>query len=444
MMEFSTECVVVGGGPAGYGAALAAGRGGCRTLLVERHGYLGGMGAAAGLSAFINYLYEKRVDLSDSVYRDLIREMRARGAWYPGEGGSVDYFDVETLKAVMEQRLAEEGVDILYHAWFDKIDATPEEHALRFVTKGGETVVRCKYVIDATGDADVCARAGVPMTFGKAGGSAQPMTMIVQLGGFDPVSYAASGGTLEEGKFACEYSARRDEIARARASGDWTIPREDIAMWWASPLDPTRITINGTRIQGLSGCDPADLSRGETEGRRQAGELARFFRKYVPGFEKSFLAATGPQIGVRETRRIVGRATLAEEDVLDCRQPEDSVCFCAYPIDIHNAAGTGTRFSHNEAVRYGIPYACLIPQKAENLLAAGRCISASHEAAGSFRVMATCMSLGEAAGTAVALASRNNRTVGEIPGSEVRAEMTGALNANTGHEAHIVAEACLF
>lgn len=425
-MEFRTSCVVVGGGPAGYGAALAAARGGAKVSLIERHGYLGGMGGAAGLSAFINYHLDGIHDLSESIYQELIARLKEDGGWYSADEPHVDFFDIESLKSAAERSLEEAGVRVLYHCMFDTIEGDGDGYVLRFVAKGGEVKVRATHVIDTTGDADVCAKLGVEVAYGKAGrpGDMQPMTMVVQLGGFDPAAYGEAGGRLHDGRFACEGCTRAPEIARARAAGDWTIPREDIAMWWTSPRDPAHVTVNGTRIQGFSGCDPEQLSRAEKEGRRQARELAAFFKRYVPGFARSYLLATGPQIGVRETRRIVGLKTLTTADVVGSVRPADSVTYCSYPIDIHSSEGSGTEMTHDQRIHYGIPFGCLVPRGYTNILAAGRCISASHAAAGSFRVMSTCMSLGQAAGAAAGLSISSRTPVEHLRGEDVRAAMS--------------------
>lgn len=422
--ELSVDVVVVGGGPAGYGAALACARQGYPTLLVERHGFLGGMGAAAGLSSFINYL-NGREDLSDSIYRELVGTLRERRASYFTDDANVDFFEPESLKCVMERTLLEAGGEILFHCVFDTLRLCSGGYRLRFLGKGGEVIVHCRRIIDTTGDADVCARAGAQMSYGRRGDQkAQPMTMVVRIGGFDPKEWERAGNALHDGKYACCGCGQKQEIQQARCAGDWTIQREDIAMWWAMPLDPTQITVNGTRILGYSGCDPRQLSLAEIEGRRQAEVLVAFFRKYVSGFRKCYLVSTGPQIGVRETRRIVGLKTLTEDDVIGSSRPADSIAFCSYPIDIHMPDGQGTRFTREDArIHYGIPYGCLVPAGVPNILAAGRCISATHEAAGSFRVMSTCMSLGQAAGMATALSLQRGVDLEELDGAEIRRTM---------------------
>jgi hypothetical protein len=287
-------------------------------------------------------------------------------------------------------------------------------------------VVDCNYIVDTTGDADVCSAAGATVTHGRrSDGRAQPMTMVVQLGGFDQTAWARSGGRMVGGgDYAMEGDCFATEIATARARGQWTIPRTDIAMFWSMPSDPTRIAINGTRINGLSACNPFDVTAAEIEGRRQAQEILHLFKHYVPGGAGVHLLQTGPQVGVRESRRITGRAVLTEEDVRGGRRPASSVVSCSYPIDVHQPDGAGTQFERAVGEQaYGIPWPCLLPAGVDNIAAAGRCISATHEAAGSFRVMPTCMGLGEAAGTAVALAAAARAPLHSVPAERIRAVM---------------------
>ncbi|EIP98870.1 pyruvate/2-oxoglutarate dehydrogenase complex, dihydrolipoamide dehydrogenase component [Opitutaceae bacterium TAV1] len=446
--ELETTCLVIGGGPAGYGAALAAVRGGCPTLLAERHGYLGGMGTAAGLSCHLNH-HAGGHDLAGAIYREFARSNDRLGAHYYDAYAQADFFEPENCKLVMESELQRAGGALLLHALL--VAVARENSSLdgrarwiaTFACKGATLRVRTRYLIDTTGDADACALAGVRMTHGRrSDGKTQPMSMVVQLGGFDPAAWHAAGHRLVNGRYAVEGDHFAAEIARARAAGEWTIPRTEIAMFWSMPSDPTRVTVNGTRINGLSACNPLDATRAELEGRRQAGEILSFFKKYIPGFAGAWLLQTGPQVGVRESRRIVGRATLAADDVRARHIPADSVALCAYPIDIHAPDGSGTQFekpvarednSANGTVSphvYGIPWGCLIPEDTEtfsNLAAAGRCISATHEAAGSFRVMPTCMTLGEAAGAGVALAYQTGRALHQVTAAEIRDTLGGAL-----------------
>lgn len=426
--EYDVPCLVVGGGPAGYGAAAAALRGGCETILVERHGFLGGMSTAAGLSCYLNHLGEG-TDLSAPVYRAFIRQQAGRNSHYHDDWTQADFFEPESCKQGMEQSLLAAGGHLLYHALLQGIYREGSAWVAEFLSKGCRIRVRSQYVIDATGDADACALAGAELTHGlKSNGKTQPMTMVVQLGGFNPADWQAAGYRLVQNRYAAEGDHFAKEVAHARQAGQWSIPRENIALFWALPQDPTRIAINGTRISGFNACNPSETTLAEIEGRRQAGEILSFFKHYVPGFKNAYLLQTGPQIGVRESRRIVGRQTLTEADVCAGTIPANSIMLCAYPIDVHAPEGIGTRYEAGPRV-YGIPWECQLPLGLDNVAAAGRCISATHEAAGSFRVMPTCMGLGEAAGTAAALAHSRQVQLHQIRSAEIRDEMDKAYAA---------------
>ncbi len=209
---------------------------------------------------------------------------------------------------------------------------------------------------------------------------------------------------------------------RAREDGLVDVPRE-LVSFFISPY-PDEVTVNMTRVVDIDPLDPDDLTRAEIESRLQAMQLLRFFRERVPGFENARIAATGTQIGIRESRRIVGRYTLTRDDVLQARKFDDAVARSAYPIDIHNPSGSGTathRLAPGES--YEIPYRCLLPVNREQLLVAGRCISTTHEALASTRLTPTVMTLGQAAGTAAALACERATFVGDVDGGELRARL---------------------
>jgi hypothetical protein len=380
------------------------------------------MGTAAGLSCYLNHRH-RRMDHSGAIYRRLVSALGRAGAHYHDSVAQADFFEPEACKRLMEEDLLAAGGSLLYHSLLDSITRADDQWEATFLTKGANIRIRCRYLIDATGDGDAAVLAGAQMTHGRSADQrTQPMTMIVQLGGFDPEAWTRSGGRMVDGRYANDGDCFETEIQRASAAGEWTIPRKNIAMMWAMPGDPTRVTVNGTRINGLNACNPVEFTRAEVEGRRQAAEILDFFRKYIPGFGDAYLLQTGPQIGVRETRRIVGRATLTEQDVRASMQPESTVVFCSYPIDVHQPDGSDTWFEKGGpgGQMYGIPWGCLLPAGVDNLVVAGRCISATHEAAGSFRVMPTCMGLGEAAGTAVALAAATGAPIHEVDAATVR------------------------
>jgi hypothetical protein len=209
----------------------------------------------------------------------------------------------------------------------------------------------------------------------------------------------------------------------ARADGVVDIPRE-LVSFFITPY-PDEVSVNMTRVVNVDPLDPVDLTRAEIESRLQVMQLLTFFKTRVPGFENARLAGTGTQVGIRESRRIVGRYTLTAADVLAGRRFDDAVARSAYPIDIHNPSGSGTtthRLSPGES--YEIPYRCLVPIDRERLLVAGRCISTTHEALASTRLTPTVMTLGQAAGTAAAMAAKDDGArVGEVDVAALRAAL---------------------
>jgi hypothetical protein len=214
-----------------------------------------------------------------------------------------------------------------------------------------------------------------------------------------------------------------DLWSQAQADGLVDIPRE-LVSFFISPY-PDEVTVNMTRVTSVDPLDPVDLTRAEVESRMQVMQLFQFFRERVPGFENARLAATGTQVGIRESRRIVGRYTLTADDVLHARQFPDAVARSAYPIDIHNPSGSGTT-THRPppGSTYEIPYRCLVPINREQLLVAGRCISTTHEALASTRLTPTVMTLGQAAGTAASIASERSVAVSEIDTDLLRSTLT--------------------
>jgi hypothetical protein len=208
----------------------------------------------------------------------------------------------------------------------------------------------------------------------------------------------------------------------AQQDGLVDIPRELVSFFISPYAD--EVTVNMTRVTDINPLDPDDLTRAEVEARLQVFSLLRFFKERVPGFENARVAATGTQVGIRESRRIVGRYTLTADDILSARRFDDAVARSAYPIDIHNPSGSGTT-THRlpEGATYEIPFRTMVPVNREDVLVAGRCISTTHEALASTRLTPTVMTLGQAAGTAAALANERGGHVGDVAAEELRARL---------------------
>lgn len=388
------DVLVVGSGSAGSVAAIAAARTGARTMVVERYGFMGGTSTSV-LDTFYGFYtpgVPKKVvgGIPDLV----VKKLRERGEAFLrpntfGAGGGVTY-GPETLKMVWEEMALEAGVRILFHSFCT--DVREEGGQVKEVIvdgKGGLMRISAKQIVDATGDADACFRAGAP--FEKAGEDepAQILTTTFRLAQVD---------TEKARSFQRE--DLREMIREARATGDYDLPHEEGSIH--------RTTLPGgahalmTRVGDHDPTDPVSLTQAEVEARRQAREYIRFFTERVPGYERARLIFLSTQIGVRETRRIHGEYRLTVDDVLGARKFEDTIGQCGAPIEDQRGLSTEWVYIENSGV-YDIPFGVLAPQGLENVLVAGRCLSATHEAHASCRSMAQCMAMGEAAGTAAAL-----------------------------------------
>lgn len=431
------DVLVVGGGNAGCAAAIAAARLGAKTLLVERYGFLGGTATASMVGPWMTFHSGPERIVGGIAQEFVDRLMRMGGS--PGHvHDASDYvatitpFDPELHKILLFQMMQEAGVSLLLHAWFleSMLDGTRVVGA-RFATVGGERSYRARVVIDATADAYVAASAGVATQKGDERGRVQPATLMLRFSHVDlsklatyvrmhPDQMRTSLKAHERRGGALTAVAGLYELwQQAQADGIVDIPRELVSFFAGAHED--EVTVNMTRVTDIDPLDPDDLTRAEVTARLQALQLLRFFNERVPGFEHARLAATGAQVGIRESRRIVGRYTLTADDVLSARKFDDAVARSAYPIDIHNPSGSGTT-THRLApgTSYEIPFRCLVPQHRDQLLVAGRCISTTHEALASTRLTPTVMTLGQAAGTAAALANESGSNAGDVEANALR------------------------
>jgi hypothetical protein len=434
------DVLVVGGGNAGCAAAIAAARHGARTLLVERYGFLGGTATAAMVGPWMTF-HSAKERVVGGIAEEIVERLMRKGA-SPGHlNDSSDYvasitpFDPEVHKALLLEMMREAGVALLLHAYFLAAEADGATvTGARFATIGGMRTYGGRVVIDATADALVAASAGVPTQQGDERGRVQPATLIFRLSHVDLSELAQYVREHPEEMRSsippAERTAQRlTAVAglyslweRARADGIVDIPRE-LVSFFISPY-PDEVTVNMTRVVDIDPLDPDDLTRAEVESRLQAMQLVEFFRARVPGFRNARIAGSGTQVGIRESRRIVGRYTLTRDDVLGARKFDDAVARSAYPIDVHNPRGSGTtthRLAPGES--YEIPYRTLVPINREQLLVAGRCISTTHEALASTRLTPTVMTLGQAAGTAAAIACARDIRAGDVDARELRAQL---------------------
>ncbi len=436
------DVLIVGGGAAGLGAAIGAADAGARVVLAERHGFLGGTataslmvtlssyhtwsqegGGAGGASVLFPADHGPGKPVIAGVLSKLVGRLVRRGGGIPPSRrtGYVTPFDPEVFKLVSLGMLEEAGVSILLHAFASGVISDAGRWGVVFETKSGPLVIRADAVVDCTGDGDVAAYAGAPYEVGREGnGLAEPISLLFLMGGFRQSrfeNYVRS----HPGEWSGVHGLW-SLIAKASSEGRLSLPREDILMFGT-----TRegwVSVNSTRIVRRYGADVLDLTAAEVEGRRQMAQIVSFLRDYVPGFEGAYLCQSGSEVGVRETRRVVGRYKLTAEDILHARKFDDVIARGTYPIDIHSPEGKGTtliRVPPGEA--YDIPLRCLLPAGVDGLVVAGRCISGTHEAQASYRAMPICVATGQAAGVCAAIASRGRISTQEVAAPAVQDEL---------------------
>lgn len=402
------DVVVVGGGPAGLAAAVSAARHGARTLLVERYGFLGGMGTAGGVTNFAG-LYGKRggqmTQLVHGVVDELLARMDAMGGLNKPQDGMqgrirVRSYDTSVYKCAADPLLLDAGVELLFHALAAAVVMDGARiAALAVETKSGRVAIRANAFIDASGDADVAAFAGVPFAVGDGHGSGLFPSTMFRVGHVDaPRALAAVG----------EFKAINELMTKAleRSPGAYRFPREGAIL--RPQIDPREWRANVTQIRNargdaMNGVDARELSEGEVEGRRQIGEYFRFLKAEVPGFEQSAIVEIAPQVGIRETRRIEGLYALSGEDILSSARFDDSIGINAWPMEMHAAGRIEWAFPRDEQRTYNqLPWRMLVPRGVDNLLVAGRCASMTHEGQSAARASGGCFVMGQAAGTAAA------------------------------------------
>ncbi len=420
-VSYRCEVLVVGGGSAGATAAIAAARAGAETLLIERYGFLGGTSTAV-LDTFYGFYTPGREGkkVVGGIPDAVVDGLRKYGMCFErpntyGAGTGITY-NPEHLKAVWENLVTQAGARVLLHSWVQDVWAEDGRvTGVLVASKSGLQRIEANVVVDASGDADVCHYAGVPYELAGELEPAQTLTTTFKMCNVDA-----------ERRAAVTKDQLHELMMQAGESGLYQLPRRE-GSDHETPVPGITATVM-TRIRSfeqregrtINATDPDLLSEAEMAGRQQALEYARFLRDRVPGYEKADLVGFSVQIGVRETRRVYGEYRLTREDVLEARQFDDQIGLCGAPMEDHHL-GADTKWQYlPEGECVGIPYRSLLPRNTRNLLVAGRCFSATHDAHTSVRSMAQCMTMGQAAGTAAAMATARKVAPGELSSEELR------------------------
>ncbi len=414
-MRRKFDLIVVGGGFAGTFAAMEAARHGVSVCLVEKYNCLGGAAAYALVSPFMSYWTrmpetgEKKY-LAGNLFRELAEEAIALSNLDEKQLATREtLFDEESMKLAMNRMAIKNGVTLLFNT---TVTAAEVEggviRSVKAACKAVEFTLFADHFIDATGDAELSYLAGCECEIGREGdGLCQPMTLCFRVGGIDKEKFMENRPKMQA------------LYKEWQAAGKISNPRENV-LFFRNYNDGV-IHFNTTRVTHKSPTDPFELTEAEIAARERVYEMMHFLRTAVDGCENARLLSTALQIGIRESRRVIGEYVLSEKDLLSLARFEDGIAASNYAIDIHSPDGSGTRWQEfSDGEWYEIPYRCLLPKGKENLLVAGRCISSTHEAQASYRIMPFCAEIGQAAGCAVALARQSGKTVRTVDVSRLR------------------------
>ena len=396
--------VVAGGGLTGVAAAVSAAREGLSVLLVEKSGCLGGAISNCLVYPFMKYWThenrgtenEKKIYLSEGIFK----EMKDRHDAYAPQFKGFREFSSEYFKIALDDMTCEAGVDVLFHSIVYDVKTNDRRiESVDIIAKGQKIVVEADFFIDATGDGELFTFAGCAFQLGREKDSlCQPMTTCFRLSNVDIDLFIEERPRLQE-----LYKQKQKD-------GDITNPRENILAFF--DVGEGILHLNSTRVVKLDPTNPVDVSRAEVIARRQVHELVCFLKENSTACKECSIISIAVNIGIRESRKLKGVHILTADELIACTRFEDSIALGNYDIDIHNPEGTGT--SHRyfaDGEFYTIPYRSLLPVEFDNLLVAGRCLSATHEAQASVRIMPICACMGQAAGTAAALAYKTNTNV---------------------------------
>ena len=421
------DVVVLGGGPAGIAAAVSAARAGRSTLLVERYGFLGGMGTAAGVTNFCGLHANVHGDIRQVVHgvaADLLARIDRLGGLNAPHTvlgkTSAQAYDTAAYKIAADELLLWSGAKLLFHALAVGVAMASDRkiHALLIETKSGRAAVVGRCFIDASGDGDLAAWAGAAFDKGDGEGNLLYPSTMFRLNGVDPV------------RAGDDWSLIPRLMLQAEAAGRYVFPRKTPIV--RPQKNPIEWRVNLTQLanaQGLAmdGTNAQELSDAEVLGRQQIASVAGFLKE-VPGFEQSYIVDIAPQVGIRETRRVRGLYQLTESDVLDCASFDDTIGVNGWPLELHLKGDVEFRWPKIPESRgfNHLPYRMTVPPSLDNLWVAGRCASMTHEAQSAARVTGACFVMGQAAGTAVDLALQAGCAAGEVNVHSLQARLEAA------------------
>jgi len=394
-----TDVLVCGGGPAGVGAAIAAARQGVSTMIIELQNCLGGVATAGMMSHWVGYSSSL---VLPEIYDRTYEKCKAAFGWVDENKCEKYQIHQEAQKIVLDEMMKEAGVKILLSTMV--CDAVVENGKITGViveNKSGRGVIMAKCVVDATGDGDVAAFAGVPYFKGReTDGKMQPCTLMYKIGGVD---YSKA---VFPGSFETLVQTEKGEL-QALAKELLPFPAGHVLLY-RQPTEGT-VCCNMTNMIGIDATDGFSLTEGTLICRSQIEPIMKFLKEYVPGYENCWLMSSGSLLGIRETRHFEGVQSLEAQDILEAKVYENWVVKRAFfNFDVHNLTGasldkTGIQKNWKQNQPYSIPYGCLLPKNVEGLLLSGRNISGSHLAHSNYRVMPICIAIGEAAGVAGAM-----------------------------------------
>lgn len=421
---YETDIVVVGGGPAGIGAAFSAAKKGKKVIIIEQMNCLGGISTAGQHGHICCYSSwdEKNERIVGGTCFDIARRLVDEG--YGTFDGICFDFEVERLKYTLEEMAKEIGnIQVLYYTQFSSV--VRNDKSIEYIiiqNKSGRQAIKAKMVVDCTGDADVAASAGVEFEKGRpSDGAMQPMTLMFQIGGHDHVPFQQfiDDGYYKKYNVEPNNNTHAQQLLwkEAQENGDMEPFQSRTMGWWWVSTRPDQVGSNFTHIVGKDATNAEDLTYATIEGRRQAYHCIDVFRKYLPGMENCWMSHTGSLIGTRESRRIMGQYKITADDIKAENEFFDSIGYGSFFIDIHNCTGAGLDeecYYPRTGFKYQIPYRAIVPKDIDNLLVAGRCISCDHIALGSLRVMPQCFITGDAAGVAASMCIDSNVATKDI------------------------------